>query len=203
VSTRATGPFETRTFSLESWAALPEDDQGELVNGVLIEEEMASSMHECAVTWLTIEIGIWGRARGIVLLGSGGKYAVSPTQGRMPDLAVYLPDAPKPPRTGLIRIPPSVAVEVVSPTPRDARRDRVEKLIEYAGFGVRWYWLVDPQTRTFEINELGSDGRYVHAVAVTGGRIEFVPGCDGLALDVDALWRELDALPEGVEDSSD
>lgn len=183
-------------MSLEQWAALPEDHEGELVDGALEEEEMAGSAHEHAVTWLTIELGVWGRPRGAVLLGSNGKYAVSSTRGRMPDLGVYLRDAPLPPREGVIRVAPSIAIEVVSSTPRDARRDRVEKLTEYAAFGVRWYWIVDPQTRTFEINELGPDGRYVHAVAVTGGRIAAVPGCDGLALDLDALWRELDELPD-------
>jgi Uma2 family endonuclease len=186
-------------MSLEQWAALPEGEQGELVDGALVDEEMAGSAHESTVTWLTTELRVWGRERGIVVQGSAAKYAVSPKRGRMPDVGVYLPGAGKPPRAGLIRVAPSIAVEVVSATPRDARRDRVEKLAEYAAFGVRWYWIVDPQTRTFEINELGSDGRYVHAAQAVGGRIESVPGCAGLSLDLDDLWRELDLLPDGDE----
>jgi Uma2 family endonuclease len=196
VTTQASEPTTGTTMSLEEWAAMPEDEPGELVDGVLTEEEMPGPVHECVVMWIGGEFRIWGRDRGVLVLGSNAKYRVSSTLGRMPDLAVYLPGAPRPTRDALIRVPPSIAVEIITPTPRDERRDRVEKLGEYAAFGVRWYWIVDPHTRIFEIRELDDAGRYFTAVAVTGGRVDPVPGCDGLVLDLDALWRELEALPE-------
>ena len=57
---------------------------------------------------------------------------------------MFLTRALKLPRRGATRHPPDIMIEVVSPDPRDRRRDRIEKLREYATFGVRGYWLVDP-----------------------------------------------------------
>jgi Uma2 family endonuclease len=186
--------WSERTMSLEEWAAMPEDEPGELVDRRLVEEEIAGYAHEVTVGWLIHVLREWVAARGGLVGASEAKFAVKPTRGRKPDLTVYLPGSRKPPAYGLIRIPPDIAVEVVSPTPKDGRRDRVDKVREYAGFKVRWYWIVDPQLRSLEIFELGADGRYTYALGATEGVIEGVPGCEGLTLDIQALWREIDAL---------
>lgn len=85
-------------------------------------------------------------------------------------------------------------VEVVSSARSDQRRDRIDKLSEYESFGVRYYSIVDPELRSFEILELGSNGKYAHMVTVRDGQIEAVPGCHGLIIDVDAIWAEVDRL---------
>jgi len=85
---------------------------------------------------------------------------------------------------------PDIAIEVLSPQARDIRRDRVEKLAEYAAFGIRYYWLVEFKTRTFEIHELGPDSKYVLRVQQQSGTIAPVLGCADLSLDLDAFWNK-------------
>jgi Uma2 family endonuclease len=183
-----------RRLTLEEWADLPEDDDGELVDGVLVEEEVGGLAHESVVAWLIRTLGAWLAALGGRVAASDLKLAVAPARGRKADVAAWLPGHPPLPRRGLIRRPPDLLVEVISGRPRDRRRDRVEKAAEYAAFGVPWYWLVDPDARTLEIFERGADGRYVQALAAAAGCIDRVPGCEGLVLDLDALWAELDGL---------
>lgn len=185
-------------MTLAEWVQLPEDVAGELVHGELVEEEMADFVHDFVVGWLIAMVGPWVLARGGLVAASDAKFGVGPEQGRKPDASVYLPGAARPSGRGLVVVPPSIAIEVVSPTPRDARRDRVEKLREYADFGVAYYWIVDPQLESFEVLELDGSKRYVHVLTATGGMID-VPGCDGLTLDLHGLWaqvRDLDPREE-------
>lgn len=180
-----------RALTLDEWIALDEDESGELVDGRLEEEEMPGLVHALAVTWLITRISTWLGGGGFVF-GSEIKLVLAANRGRKPDLSVYLPGCGPLPRHGGLREPPSFVVEVVTPTPRDERRDRVEKMTDYAAFGVGFYWLVDPALGSFEVFEL-VDGRYAKAVGATSGRIE-VPGCSGLVIDLDGLWRELARL---------
>ena len=179
-------------MSLAEWAALPEDESGELVDGRLVEEEVPDVVHELCAGWLIQVFRNWAAPRGGVVLGSEVKYALGPRKGRKADVSVFL--TRKPNARGPVSIPPDVMIEIVSPSPRDGRRDRVEKLAEYAGFGVRWYWILDPQLRSLEIFELMPGGKYMHAHGATGGVVGDVPGCEALVLDLDALFAEMDAL---------
>jgi hypothetical protein len=54
--------------------------------------------------------------------------------------------------------------------------------------------LFDPALGALEIFELGDSGRFTRALAVSSGRIDDVPGCPGMVLEMDALWAELARL---------
>jgi Uma2 family endonuclease len=179
-----------RALSLEEWLALDEDETGEWVEGLLVDEETPDYTHELTISWLIRAVAFWFAGRGYVV-GSETRVLTSPRTGRRPDLSLILPGGHPPPATGPLLSAPDVVVEVVAPTPRDERRDRIEKMAEYSSFGVRYYWLVDPALGAFEIFERTPQGHYQRLVGITGGRIESVPGCTGLVLDVDALWAEL------------
>jgi Uma2 family endonuclease len=178
-------------MSIEDWERMGEDEPGEIVDGRLEEEEVADSPHEVIVSALLFVLLTWARPRGGRVLASETKYALSMRRGRKPDISVFLTRDRKLPRRGAMRHPPDLVVEVISPDPRDRRRDRIEKLREYAAFGVRYYWLVDPEARSLEILKLDVAGQYVHVTDAGEGEVE-VPGLEGLKLDLDALWREID-----------
>jgi len=185
---------EPRRLSLEEWAELPEDEPGELLDGVLVEEEMPDLVHETVVAWLLVALRAWLRPRGGRVIGSELKLAVGHGRGRKADLCAWLPGHARLRGRGLVRTPPDLLVEVLSRGPSDRRRDTVDKAADYAVFGVRWYWLVDPERRRLEVLTLAGAGRYERALTATGGRVGPIPGCPDLTLDLDALWAEVDEL---------
>jgi Uma2 family endonuclease len=199
-------PFGTR-MTLEEWADLDEEVEGELVDGVLVEEEMATHIHEALVGILIGLLRAWARPRVALIGGSDSKFGVASRRGRKPDVYAYLPGSRFPrAHESMSRRPPDIMVEIVSRAARDVRRDRVEKMRDYAAFGAKTYWVVDPQNRIFEILSLGADGKYVIAVTAVAGTIEDVPLCEGLTIDLDAMWAEVDAIiaaGAGEDDASD
>src|SRR5262245_57382292 len=161
-------------LTVAQWAALPEDEPGELVDGRLVEEEMPDLVHETVVAWLFRVVQPWLRARGGKLFGSEVRLRVSPARGRKADVLGWFPGHPRLPGRGAVGMPPDLIVEVISPTAADDRRDRIDKSDDYARFGVGWYWLIDPDARTLEILEL-VDARYVRRLLASSGRVDVVP----------------------------
>jgi Uma2 family endonuclease len=180
-------------LTLDEWGDLSEDVPGEFIDGRLVEEEVPDYLHEVLVAWLARELGNWAEQVGAIVGGSEAKFALSATRGRKADLTVYFTGR-RPPARGVITVPPDIAIEVVSPSLRDQRRDRQDKMTEYASFGIPFYWLVDPQQRSIEIYERLVGGAYGRRVHAARGLLQTIPGCPGLRLDLDAMWAKGEAL---------
>jgi Uma2 family endonuclease len=186
-------------MTLEEWADMDEDEPGELVDGQLVEEEVPTTLHEAVAMSIAATLRAWARPRGGWVFGSEMKLAVSSTRGRKPDVSMFAPGTHLRGDDALCRVPPAVVVEVISQRPRDIRRDRLDKSVEYARFGVRSYWLVEPKARLIELFELGPDGRYIKVGTPAEGPIE-VPGFEGLVIDQDELWKEIEPLLDNREE---
>jgi Uma2 family endonuclease len=81
----------------------------------------------------------------------------------------------------------------------------MEKFTEYAAFGARYYWIVDPALRMIELYELDGRGRYVRVGQASSGALGGILGCEDLVLDLDELWARVDRLcaEEDAETESD
>ena len=72
---------------------------------------------------------------------------VSPSRFRVPDVCVRLRSAPS---EQIIRTPPLVCIEVLSPEDRVARMQ--QKVRDYLDMGVREVWVTDPVSRTIAVH---------------------------------------------------
>jgi len=63
-------------MTVQEWAAMPEDEPGELRDGLLEDEEVADLTHETAVLWLGALLRPWISALGGFAFGSEVKFAL-------------------------------------------------------------------------------------------------------------------------------
>ena len=112
----------------------------EYVDGELVERNVGEAEHSL----LQILLGAWlvnNRKRLGITAYTEQRVQVKATRFRVPDLSVAAGNGP---RTGIIREPPFLCIEIVSPEDRMKQmRERVE---DYLGFGVKYIWVIDPAT---------------------------------------------------------
>lgn len=156
-------PIKDR-YTYADYQAMPSDgNRYEVVDGELEVSPSPTTAHQWASKRVCLLLEEWAEehAEGLVFYAPLTVY-LSDDNVVEPDLMwISKPRIREIVTRKIIRGAPDLIVEVASPSTR--RWDRVKKLRVYARFGVREYWLVDPEDETVEILVLESGQYRIHA----------------------------------------
>jgi Uma2 family endonuclease len=160
----------SKTVSYEEWLRMPEvtDAIEEVVNGEIRIMPPAKWKH-CRIIEL-ISKALQRQLDGDRYSFATGSFGLiirkAPLTSRVPDLAVFdLTTLIE--QDGYIHSAPQLLVEVLSPA--NNRREREEKLADYATIGVPEVWVVSPEARTVEVLYL--EGGYLRSHAPIDGTL--------------------------------
>ena len=174
-------------LTYDDYIALPEDGpRYELYEGELIVMPATTPRHQAVLVNLFIAVAqhVWGKGLGEVS-PAPIDVILSRVTVVQPDL-VYV-DTAKPGISDCgIDGAPTLVVEVLSPSTE--ARDRGVKQALYARYGVPFYWIVDPATRTVQVLRLSRDSYEAVATLDETAPAALLP-LVGLRLDPAALWR--------------
>ena len=176
---------QTVKFTYREYLLLPEQDRRELIGGDFYVVPAPNVRHQNVVANLGIALQKFVKKNvlGMFLLGPID-VVLSDEDVVQPDILFISKD-----RLGIltednVRGAPDLVVEVLSPSTAD--RDRRLKLALYTRYGVREYWIVDPEAESVQVMELGSRGSDSIGTFTSG----VVPstGVEGFEMEVSRIF---------------
>src|SRR3990170_4405514 len=174
-------------LTYKDYEALPADGRRyELHEGELSVTPAPTPRHQEISGNLHLLLGQHVRSRQL------GKLLFSPIDCILSDITVLQPDLLylDPTRLHLVSArgiegPPTLVVEILSPSTAGADRSTKRQL--YARHGVPYYWIVDPEARAVEAYVL-SEGAYQLSARVAGSEPASLPPFPDLAFAPGSLW---------------
>jgi Uma2 family endonuclease len=166
-----------------------EGERYEVIDGELYVAKQPSWEHQGICTCLggLLEQWNYGTKRGHVSTAPGVIF--SRESGVAPDLAWISLDRLRHgrDRAGHFTVAPELVIEILSPGPSNARRDRETKLTLYSLEGVDEYWIVDWERQLVDVfRRVGST--LTHIVTLTDDAILESPLLPGFQVALPRLW---------------
>ena len=148
---------QPESITLTQYEALPEDSRIEVFDGIIYDMASPSQIHQTILTELLVSLRNYIRKKGgncsVFPAPFDVKLSDDPLTIVQPDLMVIC-DKDKL-DTKRCNGSPDFIIEIVSPSnPAD---DYIRKLYYYKNYGVREYWIVDPQRKSVTVNYFEKD----------------------------------------------
>jgi Uma2 family endonuclease len=178
-----------RTVTYEEWLRMPEvqDAIEEVVKGEIRIMPPAKLKHMQIVARLydAIRSQIDQETTVAYPAGVGVIVAKAPLTSRIPDLTMF-DAATMVEHDGYIHSAPQLVVEVLSPA--NTRREREEKIGDYARIGVPEVWVVSPEGRTVEILYLAEG--YLRSAQILREGVLTPKHFPGVQVEIARIWPE-------------
>ena len=163
-----------RRLTLADYEALPNDQDYDIIDGVLYVSPRARPDHQIVANEFAVILTVHARDRGLGVVVPNADLIVDDRNTYIsPDIMYFTAERfASIDRQTWIRTIPDLVIEVLSPSTEDY--DRQTKLRTYAALGIPHYWIADARTHVVAENVLQPNGRYQ----------ERVIGPDGIFLPV-------------------
>jgi Uma2 family endonuclease len=170
-----------------------EDDDVELVDGMVVQRVAARDIHEDLQGWLLLIMRGYVSAKGLgIVRGSRTAVKITEHRGRLPDIVFVRKENAQIVQEDGIFGTPDLVVEIWSPG--DRLSDMLAKEADYKSIGVLEIWFVDQQRRQVRVLRKGKEG-YEEKVMKRGVlRSEVV---EGFWVKVEWLFKK--PLPNELE----
>ena len=179
----------SKIVTYEEWLRMPEvtDATEEVVDGEIRimppakwkHAVIVANVRDALVTQLDRrEVQVMDGSFGLVI-------RKAPLTSRVPDVAVFQRSTIVE-QDGYIHSAPQLVVEVLSPS--NTRREREEKLADYASLGVPEVWVISPEARTVEVLHL--EGGCLRSAQVLTQGVLKPKHFPAVQIDIAEIWPD-------------
>lgn len=177
--------YRDALLTVPQWAAMADTKpRYELIAGRLVQKMTTNTAHARAAGRFFRACDEWADTNGWIFLTEGTGIKIDEHNGYVPDVIGFSPDAVPNPKANYNECP-FLVVEVLSKS--TAKKDRTDKLRDYARAGVPLYIIINTAARTVEVYRLQGD-IYLAPAVLQENDVWQPDELPGLRLEVARLW---------------
>lgn len=179
--------FHTRPIRVEEFVEFfGEDEDVELVDGVVVPRMAATDVHEDVFRFLFILLGFYVEAKKLgVVRGSRTLVPITPFKGRIPDILFVSKERVDVLGEKALKGAPDLVVEIVSPG--ETKAELLQRQADYESIGVKEFWVVDLAREEFKAFHLEEGTGRMEEMELREGIFESKV-LEGFKLKLGWLW---------------
>jgi Uma2 family endonuclease len=151
-------PLTLRPMTFEEFVRLfGEDDDVELVDGMVVQRMAAKDIHEDLFRWLFVLLTDYAEIKGLgIVRGSRTAVKITEHRGRLPDIVFVRKENSSIVQEEGIFGTPDLVIEIWSPG--DKPSEMLAKEADYRSIGVPEIWFIDQQRKQVRVLRKGDKG---------------------------------------------